>query len=141
MIGNYGYWDGMEERLIIDSDFRTISNYNFSGECVGLSLKVIVLNKTGNLIFESIGGIELATKFILDGYNLKSASRDDHFEDIEKISKGIKTAFHPFIKNLNYPGKPKFINIKVNDTIPEARVDDSEDPTVKDYKDYERSFK
>lgn len=137
----YGYWDGVDQMIIVDSDFRTISNYNFTGDCIGLSLKILIINKMGDTIFKSFGGIELATKLVLEGNTLKSDSRDDHLEDEHRILKGIKIAFHPFIKDPNYPNNPTFANIKEHETNPEMKANNSEDPSVKDFKDYERSLK
>ena len=108
LAGNYAYWDGVERRILIDSRYRRVDEFKYTGIIVGVSLKVLIFDKNGMCIFKSFGDIELATKLVyLDGIQ-QSASRDDHFDDAAMIQEAVKIAFHPFLKWDAFPKYAKF---------------------------------
>jgi hypothetical protein len=104
----FAYWDGVCREIIFNVAFQNVSTYNFSGTDAGLSLKALIFTPQGDLIFKSLGGIELANEIVNNHNGKKSVLRNDLLRHFDWNDEAIQIAFHPFIKMKGYPHHPNF---------------------------------
>jgi hypothetical protein len=106
--GPYGYWDGIQRKLIIEKPIENPNDFSWTGDAKGVSLKIIIYDKNGKPIFKSFGGIEMATKIKYFGTLPKAVSNDSLFSNSLQLKESIQIALHPFIIYADYPKHPKF---------------------------------
>jgi len=105
MHGSAARWDGVTDRVIFEG---LASEWNFSFDqptrCV--SIRIRVFDRSGEVIQDGYGGVELPWKIVMLGdqtkgntyhYNYNFADRDDLFQDPAKIARAIKIAMDPYI--------------------------------------------
>ena len=88
-----GRWDGVTRRIVTVGHQR---NRWYSH--VGLSIGLVVLSPEFQPIFSSRGGIDFASKSVLQDSTYKRLSKTSEEIAPEYISEGISIAFHPFIE-------------------------------------------
>jgi hypothetical protein len=105
MHGSAARWDGVTDRVIFEG---LASEWNFSFDqptrCVSIWIRVF--DRSGEVIQDRYGGVELPWKIVMLGdqtkgntyhYNYDFADRDDLFQDPAKIARAIKIAMDPYI--------------------------------------------
>jgi hypothetical protein len=88
-------WDGVERRVRVDRrggnhELKTWPNHRVV-PCV--SLRVLAYSADGDRLFETRGGLEIASEFRLR--DLREDPRKDLFEDRSAVSEGVEIALRP----------------------------------------------
>lgn len=104
------YWDGVERSLYLSNS----APIELSGRERVASLSLTVFDIDGQQILHSFGGIDLIDAYQYDMRNreLNSVLRDEPLDKPEYYEEAIRIAFHPFIKNSDYPAEPLFMEVQ-----------------------------
>lgn len=111
LVGQYAYWDGTARKVILEDAFNSVDEFGYSGDAVGISIRILVFSSQGTLLFKGQAGIELLHKIIYENGIQKPVLRRNLFQNIKWNENAIRTAFHPFYTMKEYPKHPKFNSI------------------------------
>lgn len=102
----YAEWHGVQRRLKVEGVGEGIpTTFDWSYPVEGISIAIAIYNREHQLLFHSIGGIQVAQAIVLGNTTAEFRRRRDLLTNEKEILEGIQLAFHPFIKMKKYPKK------------------------------------
>ena len=102
----YADWHGVRRRVKLEGIGEGIpENFDWSEKLDGISLGITIINRELNVVFHSVGGIQVAQALMLGNNTAHFKRRNDLFNNANEINEAIALAFHPFITMKNYPSQ------------------------------------
>ncbi|MEM1347849.1 MAG: hypothetical protein AAGI01_04775 [Myxococcota bacterium] len=100
LIGRAARWDGVEQRIPTTSYAPGAWELDLDGFGPAISLRVQVVDKSGEVVFRSMGGIEVSEAMAWSSQEKAWywRPRDDLLTDERAIRRAIPLALHPLIK-------------------------------------------
>ena len=104
----YAEWHGVQRRLKIEGVGEGIPiTFDWSYPVEGISIAISIYNRQHQLVFHSVGGIQVAQAIVLGNTSAQFRRRRDLLANEKEILEGIQLAFHPFISMKKYPQTPQ----------------------------------
>lgn len=101
----FAEWDGVHRKVKTEGVGRGIYDFNWNETVDAISLAVYVVNRDRQLVFHSVGGIQIAQAIYIQAKSAEFRRRHDLLTDTEEVGEGIRLAFHPLIVMDDYPAK------------------------------------
>lgn len=101
-------WHGVERRIKIEgigegTGMSFTLEQGADQEIDALSLMITVIDRQQQMIFQSIGGIQIAQALVAGNKGSSLNRRRDLLNSKKEITHAIKIAFHPFFEMKGYP--------------------------------------
>lgn len=105
----FARWHGVQRKVKTEGVGRGAYQFNWNETVDAISLAVHVVNRQQQLLFHSVGGIQVAQAIFIQNKTAELRRRHDLLVDKKELVEGIRLAFHPLIRMHGYPGpeKPK----------------------------------
>lgn len=100
----YTEWHGVQRRLKVEGVGEGIPTvFDWSYPVEGISIAISIYNRQHQLVFHSVGGIQVAQAIVLGNTSAEFRRRRDLLANEKEVLEGIQLAFHPFITMKKYP--------------------------------------
>lgn len=100
----YADWHGVRRRVKMEGIGDGVpEHFDWSEKLDAISLSITVLNRNLDMIFHSIGGIQVAQALVLGNNSANFRRRNDLLVNTNEINEAIALSLHPFIPMKNYP--------------------------------------
>lgn len=104
----FAEWHGTRRRVKLEGIGENIPEYfDWTVKLDAISIEITMINRDNDILFHSIGGIQVAQALVLGNNSAAFKRRNDLLENAKEINEGIALALHPLIKMKNYPQKPE----------------------------------
>lgn len=103
-------WHGVERRIKVEgiaegTGMSWTLEQGTAQEIDAISLQITIINRQQRLVFQSIGGIQIAQALAAGTKSSNLQRRRDLLKSDKEIHHAIQIAFHPFIEMKGYPKK------------------------------------
>ncbi|MDB4421258.1 hypothetical protein N9271_02930 [Pseudomonadales bacterium] len=96
-------WHGVSRRPGVKGSGAVSTEFDWSQSVPAASLRIIIYDIDGKLLFKSIGGLEVTRYIDTRKVSGRFARRDKLFTKSSNIYEGVALALHPFIVAEGYP--------------------------------------
>ena len=96
-------WHGVSRRPGVKGSGAVSTEFDWSQSVPAVSLRIIIYDIDGKLLFKSIGGLEVTRYIDTRKVSGRFARRDKLFTKSSNINEGVALALHPFIVAEGYP--------------------------------------
>jgi hypothetical protein len=102
---HYAAWHGVKRKPRLKGGQGVPIDFNWGKSFRAASLSVVIYRADTQLIFNSVGGIEMIDNVSVKGSTPTAQRKKNLFNDKGPLQEGVKLAFHPLIPMDDYPGQ------------------------------------
>ncbi|MBT8138961.1 MAG: hypothetical protein KJP25_04275 [Gammaproteobacteria bacterium] len=96
-------WHGVSRKPRIKGRASLPAEFDWSQTAPAVSLRVIVYSVKGELLFKSLGGLEVTRHVDTSKNNGRFVRRDKLFSSAGNVDEGVRLALHPLVPVRGYP--------------------------------------
>lgn len=107
--GTVVYWDGALENIETEYGYANPSTGDFSGETTALSIKILIVDKDGQMVLRNYAGLVHPYRSVMDRKRHNWEKKPDLTVDPKKLDRAVALSLHPFIPYPEFPENPTFL--------------------------------
>lgn len=107
--GTVVYWDGALENIETEYGYANPSTGDFSGETTALSIKILIVDRNGQMVLRNYAGLVHPYRAVMDRKRHKWEKRPGLSVDPKKLDRAVALSLHPFIPYSEFPENPAFL--------------------------------